>query len=353
MINNYYRGDLKDFKSYEAQGANYKYKLDANESFLSFPGDLHSELLNAVETSLLNRYPDPSSFNACSLYADYAGVKSENLMAGNGSDELISIIINTFIAHKDKVAVLSPDFSMYSIYTRIAGGDMIVFPLNEDFSVDSDALINMVNRENVKIIFLSNPNNPTGRVIPEADLSKIIEECRCIVVVDEAYFEFYGKTMVSKVCTYENLIVLRTCSKAIGLAATRLGFLITNDILLREVKKVKPPFNVNSMTQAIASIILGKPYIIQKNVESIIRERNYLYKKLMSINGFRVYPSEGNFILFEVSDAGRINRKLLKGGISIRSFNSERLKNCLRVTTGNREENDYFLEYISKAGGED
>ena len=198
----------------------------------------------------------------CTLYAQYANVKSINVMAGNGSDECIQIIANTFLNTGDKVAVQSPDFSMYGLYTKVAGGIPIEFPLNEELKLDVEGFISMANREKVKIVFLSNPNNPTGGIIKREDIIKIIEGCKCIVVIDEAYFEFYGQTVVDKIEAYENLIVLRTCSK-IGLAAIRLGFLITNSILMEELKKVKPPYNVNAITQSIACVILKNPEIIQ------------------------------------------------------------------------------------------
>lgn len=346
MVSNFFRKDLERFKPYKAEENNLSIKMDANESFLDFPEELRSKFLESVQLTFLNRYPDPYSREVCKLYADYAKVNHENVMAGNGSDELIQIIINAFITSGDKVMALNPDFSMYSIYTKIAGGVPVEYNLDEDFKLDTEGLISKVNRQEIKILFLSNPNNPTGGVIPKETILKIIKECKCIVVIDEAYYEFYGSTMVDNIENYGNLIVLRTCSKALGLAALRLGFLITNNRVMYEIKKVKPPYNVNSITQKIGEVILSNPYVIHDNVNIILKERDYLINGLRNEEGIKVYSTEANFILIETQNAAQIKEKASAKGISVRSFNSERLKNCLRICAGKREENEAFLKSI-------
>ena len=231
------------------------------------------------------------------------------------------------------------------LYTRVAGGIPIEFPLGSELELDVEGFISMANSEKVKIVFLSNPNNPTGNIIKRADIIKIIEGCKCIVVIDEAYFEFYGESVVDKIDSYDNLIVLRTCSK-IGLAAIRLGFIITNKVLMSELKKVKPPYNVNSITQSITCVILKKPEIIYNNVENILAQRAYLWEKLSNINGIKLYKAKANFILIEIPNALEIKALLLKQSINVRSFTSGKLVNCLRITIGSREENDFLLKNI-------
>lgn len=347
MIQDYFRSDLSDFKAYEASKTDYKVRLDANECFSNLPQEIRTKISWAIEDSIFNRYPDAGASMVCDLYAQYANVKSINVMAGNGSDECIQIIANTFINTGDNVAVQSPDFSMYGLYTKVAGGIPIEFPLDEDLKLDIDGFISMVNGENVKIVFLSNPNNPTGGIIKRTDIIKIIEGCSCIVVIDEAYFEFYGETMVDKIQDFENLIVLRTCSK-IGLAAIRLGFLITSSILMGELKKVKPPYNVNAISQCIATVVLKDSQVIHNNVEGILKERVYLWEKLKNINGIKLYNAQANFILIEVKNAQIMKQRLLDSGINVRSFTSYALQNCLRITIGSREENEYLLNNISQ-----
>lgn len=346
MIQDLFRSDLNEFKAYEPSKTDYKVRLDANECFSNLPSEIRTKIGWAIEDSLFNRYPDAGAFEVCDLYAQYANTKSINVMAGNGSDECIQIITNTFLNTGDKVAVQSPDFSMYSLYTKVAGGIPIEFPLDEELKLDVDGFISMANREGVKIVFLSNPNNPTGGIIKREDIIKIIEGCKCIVVIDEAYFEFYGQTIIDMIEIYENLIVLRTFSK-VGLAAIRLGFLITNPILMGELKKVKPPYNVNAITQIIASVILIDSQVIYNNVERILIERKFLWQKFSNINGIKLYDAEANFMLIGVEDAKKMKERLLEAGINVRSFTSDTLQNCLRITIGSREENEYLLNRIS------
>ncbi|MCB2355686.1 histidinol-phosphate transaminase [Clostridium estertheticum] len=345
MVQDFFRDDLSDFESYSAGKTDYKVRLNANESFSNLDFETRKEIGKAIENSIYNRYPDPDALEVCDLYAKYANVKGINVMAGNGSDECIQIIAHTFLNAGDKVAMQSPDFSMYGLYTKVAGGIPIEFPLGPALELDVDGFISMANSEKVKIVFLSNPNNPTGNIIKREDIIKIIEGCKCIVVIDEAYFEFYGESILDKIDFYENLIVLRTCSK-IGLAAIRLGFMITNNVLMSELKKVKPPYNVNSITQSIACVILKKPEIIYNNVKNILTERVYLWENLSNINGLKLYKAKANFILVEVPNALEIKEKLLKQSINVRCFTSGKLVNCLRITIGSREENNCLLKNI-------
>ncbi|MGH4117667.1 histidinol-phosphate transaminase [Clostridium sp.] len=347
MIQDLFRSDLRNFKAYEPSKTDYKVRLDANENFSNLSQEIRTKIGWAIEESIFNRYPDPAALEVCEHYAQYANVKSINIMAGNGSDECIQIITNTFLNTGDKVAMQSPDFSMYALYTKVAGGIPIEFPLDDELKLDVEGFISMVKKEKVKIVFLSNPNNPTGGIISRENIIKIIEECNCIVVIDEAYYEFYGKSVTDLIEQYENLIVLRTCSK-FGLAAVRIGFLITGSVLMGELKKVKPPYNVNAISQSITSVILKDSEIISKNIERILIEKKYLLQGLNNILRIKIYKSEANFILIQFEDAQKIKEKLLELSINVRSYASGRLKNCLRITVGSREENLKLLDNISQ-----
>jgi len=346
MIQDFFRKDLSDFESYSAGKTEYKVRLNANESFDNLGAEVRREIGKVIENSIYNRYPDADALEVCDLYSKYANVKNVNVMAGNGSDECIQIIAHTFLDTGDKVAMQSPDFSMYGLYTKVAGGIPIEFPLSKELELDVQGFISMANSEKVKIVFLSNPNNPTGNTIKREDIISIIEGCKCVVVIDEAYFEFYGESVLDKIEKYDNLIVLRTCSK-IGLAAIRIGFMITNSILMLELKKVKPPYNVNSITQSIASVILKDSDIINRNVKNILHERKYLWEKLSKIDGIKLYKAQANFILIKVKNALEIKKRLLEQSINVRSFTSGPLINCLRITIGSRQENDCLLKNIT------
>lgn len=348
MVENLFRSELKNFKPYNVDDNIYDINLDSNESFITFSDKLKYEISKTVENSLFNRYPDPRAEEVCKLYSSYSKVSSKNIIAGNGSDELIQIIMNSFVDKGDKVAVLDPDFSMYNFSTSISGGRIVKIPLDENFNVDVDDLIEIINKQKVKVFIFSNPNNPTGSIIKKDDIIKIVSSCSCIVVVDEAYYEFYGETMADKIDYYDNLIILRTCSKAMGLAAIRLGFLISNEKTIDEIMKIKPPFNVNSITQSIGSVILNKPEIIKDNIKKIKTERDYLFNELNKINKIKTYKTHANYILIKVGDGGFVYNKLLDKSIKVRKFESARLKNHLRITVGSRDENINLLKSLNK-----
>jgi histidinol-phosphate aminotransferase len=336
---------LSSIKAYEIDREKYEIKLDANESFLSFPMELREELKNRLMNVEFNRYPDPESEEVCRLYAEYCGVKPSNVLSGNGSDELIQIIVNGFMSKEEKILTFAPDFSMYKFYTSIMEGKIVELSLDENMKIDGDKVIERANQEHVKIVIFSNPNNPVGVVVPREDILKIVENCNALVVVDEAYFEFYGESVVDCINQYENLIVLRTCSKAVGLAAVRLGFLIANEELIRTIRKVKPPFNVNALSQLAGEIVLKNSMLIGENVSAIVRERDYLFNELKLIENslgkaeFRVFPGSANFAFIRTGRAEEIYSSLLERSISIRNFNNR----ALRITVGSRSENEALV----------
>lgn len=348
MIEKFFREDISDFQPYDAGKENFRIRLDANESFIGLSQSLKNKILSAVISVEFNRYPDPQSNKLCSLYGKYCGIDEKYIMAGNGSDEIIQIIINTFLDKGDKLVVLDPDFSMYKSYNRVRGGKTVSISLDKDFNIDTDSLIEKINYENPKIFIFSNPNNPTGGIISKKDIIKIVDKCNCIVVVDEAYIEFYGDSIIDEVKNYKNLIVLRTCSKALGSAVLRLGFAITNESILKELKKVKPPFNVNGVSQVIGEIILEDTEYVNKAVKKIIEQRDYLYEELSKINKIKVYRTNANFVLFKSINSKKINEKLERNGIKIRSFKDEVLKDYLRVTAGNESQNKEVLKIIKE-----
>lgn len=344
MSSKYLRRKLQDLKPYIVDRASYKIRLDANESFIKLNEDLLEEMKEVINSALFNRYPDADSERVCTLYANYAGVSSDNIMAGNGSDELIQIIVNTFVEQGEKVVILNPDFSMYSFYTEVGGGLPIFVESDEEFQVETEKLLEKIKEVNPKMVILSNPNNPTGGIIEREKLIRLVEESSCLVVIDEAYYEFYGESLVDVVNKYDNLIILRTCSKAAGMAAIRLGFLITNVELLRELKSVKPPFNVNSISQSFGEVILKNSEIIDLNSSEIIQGRELLLEELSRFKELKLFKTKANFVLLSYEEAEALNSELLKKGIKIRSFGDGRLKSCLRITIGSKAENKVLIE---------
>ncbi|HEY5560798.1 MAG TPA: histidinol-phosphate transaminase [Clostridiaceae bacterium] len=360
MIDELFRKDLAEFSPYKAEIKKARVVLDANESFLNIPANLQEELLAEIRGIDYNRYPDPFSIKLCEeflryigqeylgsgdLGTEYLGIDIKNIIAGNGSDELISMIISAFAQQGDKVLIPTPNFSMYKIYSKVSGAIPVEYPTSEEFKLDVNNFIAKVNEEKAKIVFISNPNNPTGGVIPLYELIKIIDGCNSIVVIDEAYGEFYGKTLVDKILRFDNLIILKTCSK-MGMAAIRLGFLLTNERLMEEIKKVKPPYNLNSVTQTIGYFMLYHREAIKDAVNKIILEREYLYKELSAINLITIFPSQANFILIKVPEADKTYEMLLQNNVSVRNFKDDLLKDYFRITVGSRAENFWFISHL-------
>lgn len=338
---------LNRIEPYIVDKTEYSVKLDANESFLNFPQSLKEELMDALMKVLYNRYPDPESEQLCRLYGQYCGVDSKYILAGNGSDEIIQTLMNGFLNCGDAVLTLKPDFSMYKFYASLLGAYVYEYDLDENLTFDLEDFIRVALDEEVKIIIFSTPNNPTGAVVSREHIIKIVEETDALVVVDEAYFEFHGETVVDLITKYENLAVLRTCSKAMGLAAARVGFIIAGESIIRNFKKVKAPYNVNSLSQATASVMLRHPEIIKDNIKQIVKERDYLYQELCKLqqnDSFKVYPTCANFIYIKTERAKELNEALKKQGIAIRCFGES-----LRINAGSREENLRVIETLSCA----
>lgn len=332
------RPSIRALRPYEAKEIPCSIKLDANESPYGFEDYVGS--LKGIKT---NRYPDPEARELRKVVARRWGIASENILHGNGSDELIHYIISTF---GGPVLYPVPTFSMYGIISRICGEETLEVPLTKEFDIDIERTLKVMKRKAVRIIFLSSPNNPTGNCFSSEAILRIIDASKAIVVVDEAYQPFATqKGFLPLLKDFENLLIMRTLSK-IGLAALRVGFLIGRREIIREINKVRLPFNVNSYSQAVAVRMLKEKGLLDKAIRNIVSERERLYLALSSIKGVRPYPSEANFILFKVKEPGRVHRALLKKGILIRNMDKQ-IKGCLRVTVGTERENSLFLNALS------
>jgi histidinol-phosphate aminotransferase len=329
--------NIKELKAYDPGTINCKIKLDANESPYGF--DISLDAIN-IQT---NRYPDSKVQGLREFIAESLDVMPEMLLFGNGSDELIFSMILTV---GGTVLCPTPTFSMYSIISRALNEKIIMIPLDANFDLDIDLMLETCKSSDVKLIFLSSPNNPTGNSFDRGKILRLINETDAIIVVDEAYQQFSDKeSFISLVKNHERLVVFRTLSK-IGLAALRIGFMIASPLLINEVNKVRLPFNINSLSQGVALSIL-KDDRMGAYIGEIKKAREYLFNGLAKIKGIKPYPSDANFILFYVENADLIYNKLIENDILVRNLNSH-IKGCLRVTVGTIKENEVFLEVLEK-----
>jgi histidinol-phosphate aminotransferase len=267
-------------------------------------------------------------------------------LQGNGSDELIYYLITTF---GGPVLFPTPTFSMYGIIAQAIGEEKVSVSLDEEFDLDMKRMLRLIRQKKPKLIFLSTPNNPTGNCFSADRILNIIESgsSHSIVVVDEAYQPFASeKGFIPLRKDYKNLLIMRTLSK-IGLAGLRTGFLIGDREIINEVNKVRLPFNLNSLSQAIAEEVMRRGDVLKKNIRSVISERGKLFSELSRIGGVKPYPSEANFILFRVVDPDIIYEGLLNKGVLVRNMKGV-VDGCLRVTVGRPEENRIFIGALKR-----
>ncbi len=334
---------IRDISPYSVPHIDCRIKLDGNESPFGLPDDVQSKADRALKEAQVNRYPDPEAEKLIELIAKASEFSKEGILLGNGSDELIGMLITTLANGTGKILCPAPTFSMYKLTGLAMGAEVIEIPLDENFDIDLDNTLKAIEDSDPDIVFLASPNNPTGNMYNNGKIAEIISVAKGVVVVDEAYSDFSGYTFLPLIKECENLIVLRTLSK-VGFAGLRIGILFARDNLAAEINKVRYPYNINSLSQAVAEVVLDSNEFVTENIQLITRERDRVYNAMSSVSGITAYPSDANFIFFKAQDADSLFSQLVEKDILIRNFNKPgRLENCMRVTIGTPEENDAFL----------
>lgn len=336
---------LVSLTPYDPIQGDYKIRLDANESFIDTDKE---SLLNAVKGASLNRYPDPYAKKLIKAYGELYGVNPDFITAGNGSDELISIITACFLRKGEKVLCLSPDFSMYAFYSSLYELDLRVLKKEADLTVNIDKVIETINTENIRAVIFSNPCNPTSLGLPKKDMIKLISSIGALVIADEAYMDFWGEENSLLKCAdlYDNLIVLRTCSKALGMAGLRLGFAVSGKLITEKLRAAKSPYNVNVLTQSAAEYFISDAKEMNKRIEACKTARNELYANLFRRNYpffETLYPSVTNFVFIRTSKAKEIYEYLLSNSIAVRY-----MEDYLRITAGNQEETKALITALER-----
>lgn len=331
---------LKPYTSARSQHLN-GLLLDANEN--AFGTVITDDNLE------LNRYPDPTQLMLRQSIGDYLKINPANIFCGVGSDEIIDLLVRIFCEPgKDKAAVFEPTYGMYKVVCDIQGVETISFELNNYFQIDVEQFLQQKSGS-VKIIFICSPNNPTANIIDTKDIIRLAENFNGILVVDQAYIDFYDeRELLDEINKYSNIVLLRTFSKAWGLAGARFGFAVSDSFVVKQLMNIKSPYNINKLTENIVIKSLNK--IDQKNdiLEKIKNERDYLTIELKSMESIKlVYPSDANFILFKVDNADEVYNNLIQKGIIIRNrSNQKNLEGCLRVTIGTRDQNQKFIQEL-------
>ncbi|MGC6285229.1 MAG: histidinol-phosphate transaminase [Polaribacter sp.] len=296
---------------------------------------------NPFDTGL-NRYPDPQQSKVKAEISKLRGISAKNILLGNGSDEVLDLIFRAFCEPKqDSVISLPPTYGMYKVLANTNDVGLLEMPLLPSFQPDVDAILDNQTAES-KLLFICSPNNPSSNSFEASRIEKLIQEFDGIVVIDEAYIDFSNEeSWVKKIQEFPNLIITQTLSKAYGLAGIRLGICFASEEIISILNKIKPPYNVNQLTQDAALKALLNPEKVQHEIEIIKLERSVLIEKLKEISIVKnIYPSDANFLLVEVDDANKRYDELIAKGIVVRNrSNQMHCGNCLRFTVGTPEEN--------------
>lgn len=320
-------------------------KLDGNEN----PYGCSPKVKQALSTySYYHIYPDSEQRELRKVLEGYVGVPANRLLVGSGSDELIDLILRLFIEPGDRVINCVPTFGMYPFSTETCGGKIVEVPRDKNFAVDVSQVKKAIDK-GAKLIFLASPNNPTGNTTPQPDVLEMLGT-GIVVVVDEAYYEFSGETMVPSVAEYENLIVLRSFSKWAGIAGLRVGYGVFPEKIAQHLMRIKPPYNVNIAAQIAAIESLKDRRYLKKTIRAIITERKRLLAKLAELEFLKPFPSKANFILCSVlnNQAERIYQELRRRGIFVRYFDTPLLKDYLRISVGKAEHTDALVAALKE-----
>ena len=339
-----YRTGLKDMPSYDVVERDWQIKVNANECNMNLPPMVEDRVMGRLSRVAFNRYPNEEYDYLCEQIADNHRLQKENVLLGNGSSEIIEKLFFCFGGTKAKKIVYPvPSFSMYGIYAKAAQAQGIAVDLNEDYTLDKEKFVQMVNEEKAGLAVICNPNNPTGTAYALADIEYIAANIHknCALLIDEAYMEFYGQTAVGLLTKYPNLIVARTFSKAYGLASARVGYMLASKEIVEMIGKSYMPYHMNVLSLVTADIVYQMRHEYVPRIQMMIAERKRMTTLLDKLPGVTVYPSETNFILIKYAKAEELNQYLEEKGIGVRSFGkAPRLENCLRISMGLREEND-------------
>jgi histidinol-phosphate aminotransferase len=297
----------------------------------------------------VNRYPDPQQRTVKSLLSEIKDIPRQNILLGNGSDEVLDLIFRAFCEpNQDNIITLPPTYGMYSVLANINAIAIKSVQLDDNYQPKVDEILEIAD-SNSKLLFLCSPNNPTGNSFEAKSIEKLIKAFKGIVVIDEAYIDFSNdESWASKLSDFSNLIVTQTLSKAYGMAGIRLGICFASKEIISVLNRIKPPYNVNELTQQKAISQLENYELTQQQVKAILKERDVLVRKLSEITFVsKIYPTDANFVLAKVDDATKRYNQLIEKGIVIRNrTNQPGCENCLRFTIGTKKENEVLIKAL-------
>jgi histidinol-phosphate aminotransferase len=348
------KSKVKALRAYSLRPDRASIKLNQNENPWDAPPEIRGETLRRLNERPWSRYPD---FHARALHerlAEFAGWKADGIISGNGSNELIQASLMVTVGSGTRVLISEPTFALYRQITTVLGGEVISVPLNSELTYDGEALRSAIESASPPVTIICSPNNPTGCVIDRRDLQSLLEATRGLIVIDEAYHEFSGQTVVPLLRQYPNLIVLRTFSKAMAMAGLRVGYLLAAPELAQEIAKAVLPYNLNVISQTCALVAVEMYQAKLKPLVNLIcGERDRVYERLKEIKGLEPVPSRGNFMLVRSAMSPRlVFDELLRRDILIRDVSTyPMLGDYFRFSVGTPDENDQLLASLREIFG--
>ncbi|MFC1508641.1 histidinol-phosphate transaminase [Candidatus Omnitrophota bacterium] len=335
---------VRSISPYTLKDYEYEVKINQNENPYDVPEDIKRDILDFAMKRSWSRYPPFFPEELRERLASYAGWKAEGIVVGNGSNELIQALLAVLVRPGGKLVIPSPTFTLYKLIGSVLGADVYEVPLNADYTFDCDA-VEQAFLDNADMLILCTPNNPTGTLYPPDRIEGLLKKSDAPVIVDEAYFEFSKETVVKLLGIYDNLVVLRTFSKAFSLAGLRVGYGLMNPELAREAEKAKLPYNINFFSIAAATVLLKNREKLSGRIDELIAERDRMIPALNAIDKVTAYPSRANFILFETPfEPKKVFQELLSDGLLVRDISSyPMLGRALRVSVSTPEDNGRFI----------
>ncbi|NTU89987.1 MAG: histidinol-phosphate transaminase [Actinobacteria bacterium] len=336
---------LRALSPYDAKNYPAEVFLSANENPSDIPHAIKEGILARLETLAFNRYPDPLATSLRSLIAETHELSPENVLVGNGGDEMLFNIFLAWGGSERKFLNTSPTFSVYAYNAYLTGTKTVEIARLDDYSIDEQAVLDRVGQGDIDFVIVTNPNNPTGNIVSEEFLVKLLDATDALILVDEAYGEFSGETMAPYLGTHKNLLILHTFSKAYSLAGVRCGYILGDEDVIGEFLKVRQPYSVDAVSQVIAEEIVKNRDVFTQDTKAIVARREGLYQDLCALPGVTAFPSYANYIMFRVEDAHAVWEELYESySVLIRDFSSAPgLEDCLRVSVGSEQENERFL----------
>ncbi|MBD3321631.1 MAG: histidinol-phosphate transaminase [Chitinivibrionales bacterium] len=334
------RRRVRDLSAYHLDKVDCAVKLNQNENPYDWPAEIKEEVAAHVRDRPWNRYPAFVPGNLKHAIAGYCGARADSVIVGNGSNEMLLVLLLSFMEKDAVVITCQPTFTVYNLLVNGLGGSPQSVMLDRDLRYDSDAVCTACRASPGAILIIASPNNPTGSSLSEQEIRAILEAHTGIFVLDQAYVEFGGFDAMPLIEEYPNLIITRTFSKALSGAGLRIGYMAGNSRIIAEINKIKLPYNINFFSEQAAAVLLRNKVLIGRRVALLVKERNRLSAYFVSLPGINIYKSDTNFILLRTEQKNALFAYLKSRGILVRDVSSyPMLRNCLRINVGTPEEN--------------